>query len=80
MLEDRELEEGELHKFEVLSILKGNLDPLEYFTHEVAYKNLDYKMTGVDAQVGKLIKLQQLGVQYLLFRQKLNHRKANVWK
>ena len=58
MLEDREVEEGELHKFEVLSILKGNLDPLEYFTHEVAFKNLDYKMGGnIDPQVGKLIKL-----------------------
>ena len=62
-LEDKELEGGELSKFEVLSVLKGNLDPLEYFTHEVAFKNLDYKLCGsVDTQVGKMIKLQQLGV------------------
>jgi hypothetical protein len=47
----------------VLSILKGNLDPLQFYMDEVAYKNLDYKMSELDdPQIGKLVKLQQLGV------------------
>lgn len=44
IFEDKELEEGELHKFEVLSILKGNLDPLQFYQDKVAYNNLDYKL------------------------------------
>ena len=44
IFEDKELEEGELHKFEVLSILKGNLDPLQFYQDKLAYNNLDYKL------------------------------------
>ena len=63
IFEDKELDEGELHQFEVLSILKGNLDPLQFYQDKIAYKNLDYKLVTIDtdpvsaAQVGKLLRI-----------------------
>eukprot|EP00347_Sterkiella_histriomuscorum_P014863 403359236 len=79
IFEDREVDEKFLHKFEVISILKGNLDPLTQYVDEIAYKSLDYKMKDhPDPTIGKLLKIQQLGIQYLLFLQELQKKKAQV--
>ena len=43
VMEDKEMDEGQLHSFEVLTILKGDLEPLNLFMDELAYTNLDYK-------------------------------------
>ena len=73
------MDEGQLHSFEVLQILKGDLDPLNLYMDEVAYTNLDYKMVDMqDPCIGKLIKIQQLGVQYLKYKLTLNQRKAHL--
>ena len=37
------MDEGQLNSFEVLTILKGDLEPLNLYMDELAYKNLDYK-------------------------------------
>ncbi|CDW75591.1 UNKNOWN [Stylonychia lemnae] len=79
MFEDREVDERFLHKLEVIGVLRGNLDPLTQYVDEIAYKNLDYKMRDhPDPTVGKMIKIQQLGVQYLLFLQELQKKKAEI--
>ena len=58
ILDDKEMDEGQLHSFEVLQILKGDLDPLNLYMDDIAYTNLDYKMVDLqDPQVGKLIKI-----------------------
>ena len=43
-MEDKDVDESFLRRFEILSVLKGNLDPINEYLDEVAYKNLDYKM------------------------------------
>ena len=42
--EDCEVDESFLHKFEILGVLKGNLEPIDEYLDEIAYKNLDYKL------------------------------------
>jgi hypothetical protein len=44
ILENSEVNESFLKQFEVLSVLKGDLEPIDQFMDEVAYKNLDYKL------------------------------------
>ena len=65
---------------EVLQILKGDLDPLQTYIDEYAYKNLDYKMPFDCPQVGKLIKIQQLGIQILNYKLKLNQRQTALYR
>jgi hypothetical protein len=46
----------------------------------VAYTNLDYKLSQhKDPSVGKLLKTQQLGVQYLLYMQELAKKRADLY-
>ena len=56
-----DIEEGQLTNIEVTQVLKGDLEPIQTYLDDYAYKNLDYKMPA-DPRIGKLIKLQQLGV------------------
>ena len=80
ILEDKEMDEGQLHSFEVLQILKGDLEPLNLYTEDIAYNNLDYKMIDLnDPQVGKLIKTQQLAAQYLKYKLDLNQKKTQMF-
>jgi len=39
-MQNRKVDERYLKSFEVLSVLKGNLDPLTWYQDEVAYNNL----------------------------------------
>ena len=73
------MDEGQLHSFEVLTILKGDLEPLNLYMDELAYNNLDYKTAQLeDPQIGKLIKTQQLAVQYLKYKLALNQTKTQM--
>ena len=85
MFDDKELEEGELSKFEVLSILKGNLDPLQHYSECTAYTNLSYKLAEhpnpVDSVlIGKVLRLQQMAVQLLRYKLELNLRKTAMYR
>lgn len=54
-----EFDESQLHKYEILSILKGNLEPLQSYQDDFIYKNIDYKLSEhPNLSVAKLIKLQ----------------------
>ena len=44
ILENSEVNEQFLRDFEILSVLKGDLEPIDQYMDEVAYKNLDYKL------------------------------------
>ena len=44
ILENSEVNENFLHKFEILGVLKGNMEPIDDYMDEVAYKNLDSKI------------------------------------
>ncbi len=80
ILEDHDVDEGFLHYFEILSVLKGNLDPTFQYVQEVAYKNLDYKLSLIeDPNVAKVIKTQQLGVQYLVYLLELGKQKQKLY-
>lgn len=57
------------------------MDPLTHYTDSLAYTNLDYKMAQhPDPVIGKLIKTQQLGIQYLLFLTELAKKRAELYK
>jgi len=44
-----------MRKFEILSVLKGNLDPVTWYIDDVAYANLDVR--NYDPVVNKMLKL-----------------------
>ncbi len=57
IFEDREVDERFLHKFEIIAILRGDLDPLTQYIDEIAYKNLDYKLVDhPDLATAKILK------------------------
>jgi hypothetical protein len=44
------------------------LDPITEYLDSLAYTSLDYKMAQhPDPTVGKLLKIQQMGAQYMLY-------------
>ena len=45
ILDNCEVDEQFLHKFEILSVLKGDFGPIDQYMDEIAYKNLDYKLS-----------------------------------
>ena len=44
ILENQQVNEKFLADFEILSVLKGDLEPIDQYMDEIAYKNLDYKL------------------------------------
>lgn len=56
------------------------MDPITQYLDEIAYTNLDYKVSQhPDPSVGKALKIQQMGVQYLLFMQELAKKRAELY-
>lgn len=44
ILENGKVDERFLNKFEILSVLRGDFDPINSYMDEICYKNLDYKL------------------------------------
>ena len=44
ILENANVNENFLHNFEILGVLKGNMEPVDEYLEEIAYKNLDHKL------------------------------------
>ena len=59
ILDNAEVDESFLHKIEVLAVLQGNLSPIDDYLDEIAYKNLDYKLSQHPKadQIRKLLKV-----------------------
>ena len=56
------------------------MDPVTEYLDSLAYTNLDYKLSEhPDPTVGKLLKLQQMGAQYLVYLQELTKKKADIY-
>ena len=60
ILENQQVNEKFLSEFEILSVLKGDLEPIDQYMDEIAYKNLDYKLQQHKqaAQIRKILKAQ----------------------
>ena len=60
ILENSKVDEEHLNKFEILGLLQGNLEPLDTYLDEYAYKNIDYKINSHKKadQIRKLLKVQ----------------------
>ena len=59
ILENANVNENFLHNFEILGVLKGNMEPVDEYLEEIAYKNLDYKLNSHQKadQIRKILKI-----------------------
>ena len=56
------------------------MDPITEYLDSLAYTSLDYKMAQhPDPAVGKLLKIQQMGAQYMLYMQELAKKRAAIY-
>ena len=77
ILENTNVNEEHLSQFEILGLLQGNLQPIDTYLEEYAYKNLDYKINSHKKadQIRKILKVQQCGIQLLNFKLKASTKK-----
>ena len=59
ILENANVNENFLHNFEILGVLKGNMEPVDEYLEEIAYKNLDHKLNSHQKadQIRKILKI-----------------------
>mmetsp|Transcript_9067 Transcript_9067/g.10260 ORF Transcript_9067/g.10260 Transcript_9067/m.10260 type:complete len:95 (+) Transcript_9067:19-303(+) len=67
-----------LKHFEVLSVLKGDLQPIMQFVDNTTYSEVKENFPYQDEETLKLIKLIQMGMQYSIFTQKVLRKKAEL--
>ena len=60
ILENTKVDESFLQDIEVLSVLKGDFEPIDKYLDHVAYKNLDYKLNSLKEahNLRKILKVQ----------------------
>ena len=72
ILDNGKVDERFLSKFEILSVLRGDFDPINEYMDEICFKNLDYKLNQHKQAhlIRKLLKIQQMGNQLVYFKMK----------
>ncbi|CAI2382918.1 unnamed protein product [Moneuplotes crassus] len=67
-----------LKQFEILSVLKGDLQPILQFLDNATFSDVKENFPYQDEESLKLIKIMQMGIQYSLFTQKVLKKKAEL--